>query len=86
MNFKFHNHFKKTYLKSSKKLQKAIDNRLLLFESAPFAESLKNHILQGKYKNYRSINITGDYRALYKEISKNEVIFVKLGTHSELYR
>lgn len=85
MQFRFHNHFKKTYSKLPKKLQKAVDNRLLMFAEAPFAISLKNHLLTGKYKNYRSINITGDYRALYKEMSEDEVIFVKLGTHSELY-
>jgi len=86
MKFRFHNHFKKKYLKLPKKLQEAINNRFLLFFEAPFAASLKNHALIGKYKAYRSINITGDYRALYKEISEDEVIFVKIGTHSELYK
>ena len=85
MKYRFHNHFKKSYLKLSKKLQKAVDNRLLLFSKEPFTISLNNHPLTGKFKGYRSINITGDYRAFYKEISKNEVIFVKVGTHSELY-
>ena len=85
MKYQFHNHFKKAYLKLPKKLQEAVDNRLLLFSKDQFASSLKNHLLVGKYKGYRSINITGDYRAFYKEISEDKVIFVKVGTHSELY-
>lgn len=59
---------------------------MLLFAKTPCAKSLHNHILSGKYTNYRSINITGDYRALYKQVSEKEVIFVKLGTHSQLYK
>jgi len=85
MKFKFHNHFKKAYLKLPKRIKEAVNNRLLLFEELPFEFSLKNHALTGKYKNYRSINITGDYRAIYKVVVEDEVIFVKIGTHSELY-
>lgn len=85
MNYQFHNHFKKTYLKLPQKLKDAVNKKLVLFSKHPNSSSLNNHILIGKYKNYRSINITGDYRAIYKEISKNKVIFVKLGSHSELY-
>ncbi len=36
-------------------------------------------------KSTGSINITGDYRAVYKEIGKQEVIFVILESHSHLY-
>jgi len=85
MNYQFHNHFKKTYLKLPKKLKNTVDKKLLLFSENPHSSTLNNHTLIGKYKNYRSINITGDYRAIYKEISKYKVLFVKMGTHSELY-
>jgi len=85
MNYQFHNHFTKTYQKLTKKLRDTVDAKLFLFAKDPYSPSLNNHILIGKYKDYRSINITGDYRAIYKEISKDKVIFVKLGSHSELY-
>lgn len=85
MNYQFHNHFKKTYQKLPKKLRDAVDTKLFLFAKNPYLASLNNHILIGKYKDYRSIKITGDYRAIYKEISKERVIFVKIGSHSELY-
>ena len=57
-----------------------------MFVQNPFSPSLHHHPLSGEFSNYRSINITGDYRALYKQIDKNHVIFVKLGTHSQLYK
>ena len=86
MNYQFHIHFKKAYLKLPKKLKDTVDKKLFLFAKNPYDSILNNHLLIGKYKNYRSINITGDYRAIYKEISKDKVIFVKLGSHSKLYR
>lgn len=35
--------------------------------------------------NY-SINITGDWRAIYMPININEVLFIAFGTHSQLYK
>ena len=34
--------------------------------------------------NYRSINISGDWRAVFEQ-NNDEVYFVTLGTHSQLY-
>jgi len=86
MKYQFHNHFKKAYLKLPEKIKKSVDGKLVLFSENPFETILSNHPLLGKYKGYRSINITGNYRAVYKELKEDKVIFVKLGTHSELYR
>lgn len=38
----------------------------------------------GKYLGFRSIDITYDYRALFREFD-NSVHFTYLGTHKELY-
>jgi mRNA-degrading endonuclease YafQ of YafQ-DinJ toxin-antitoxin module len=38
---------------------------------------------------YRSINVTGDWRALYSEQQQNGkeiIVFEMLGTHSQLYQ
>ncbi|MBI2330404.1 type II toxin-antitoxin system mRNA interferase toxin, RelE/StbE family [Candidatus Daviesbacteria bacterium] len=59
--------------------------RLELFIINQFHPQLNNHSLTGKYKGNRSINITGDWRAIYSE-EKDSVIFELLGTHSQLYR
>lgn len=85
MNVRFHKNFVKSYQKRSPKIQQAADKKLRLFAENPFSSMLGNHPLIGKFKGYRSINITGDFRAIYKEIRQDTVIFVLLGTHSELY-
>ena len=85
IGIEYHRHFIKAYHKLSKKEQMKTDDRIRLFSKDPFSPKLENHALTGKYQGYRSINITGDYRAVYKEISKQEVVFVILGTHAQLY-
>ena len=46
---------------------------------------LNNHPLKGKWSGYRSINISGDLRALYKEMGEDKVIFTNIGSHNQLY-
>lgn len=45
---------------------------------------LNNHSVDKAFTDCRSINVTGDYRAIFKE-ENNVIIFLKIGTHSELY-
>jgi addiction module RelE/StbE family toxin len=85
MKYQLHKNFVKSYRKFPKKLQLAVKDKLSLFRRQPFVQELNNHALSGKYEGYRSINITGDYRAIYKIISEKRVIFVVLGTHAKLY-
>ncbi len=80
--------YSKNFLKQSKKLapktRQQVVARLRIFAHNPLAPELNNHPLRGKYKEYRSINISGDLRALY--LTKgDEVIFDVIGTHSQLY-
>lgn len=84
--------FKKSFEKSKKKLslsvRKKLRARLFLFEEDPFHALLNNHALHGKYLGYRSINITGDLRAIFEELSDGTyefVEFVEIGSHSQLY-
>lgn len=81
----FYKHFNKTYQKSSAKIKKHFQNRLKLFTQDPFHPLLNNHVLHGDFETYRSINITGDVRAIYKAINEQTVEFVLLGSHGELY-
>ena len=46
---------------------------------------LNNHMLEGEWIGCRSINVTGDIRAVFEELSHKHVEFVAIGTHSELY-
>lgn len=85
MDVEFHKQFKKRYelLKPSERVK--CDKRLLLFRKDPFHLSLRNHALRGAYAGFRSIDITGDVRAVYEPIGEEYAYFVYLGTHSELY-
>lgn len=84
MEIRYHKHFKKQYLKLPENMRQKFKLRLVLFVSDPFNPELNNHALSGKYVGRRSINITGDLRAIYE--IKNECIhFLLIGTHSELY-
>ncbi len=81
----FHKNFKKQTAKF-KTLKTKIDQRLFLFIDDPFNPILNNHPLIGKYKGYRSINITADYRAVYESINDDMSLFITLDKHSNLYR
>lgn len=76
--------FLKQYDKADPKIRLAFKKRRRLFQENPFDPQLRNHALSGRYHGFRSINITGDWRALYRAKGKL-VIFEALGTHSQLY-
>ena len=84
MQVRLHKHFVKTYNRL-RHIQNQTDERILLFTKEPFHPLLENHPLHGKFKGCRSINITGDYRAVYEPITEDLAFFTDLGTHSELY-
>jgi addiction module RelE/StbE family toxin len=85
MNIILHRNFKGRYKKLKTSEQMRVKERLALFLSDEFNPALNNHPLRGKYNGYRSINITGDLRAIYKFQSPDVRIFVTLGTHHALY-
>jgi addiction module RelE/StbE family toxin len=80
--------YSKGFIKQAKKLNPETRKRLLervaIFSDNPLHSVLRNHQLKGKYKEYRSIDVTGDIRALYLQ-KENEAIFDMVGTHSQLY-
>lgn len=86
MKIRLHKNFEKQYKKLQSGEKKKFKERRNLFLKNEFHPLLNNHPLRGKYKGYRSIQITGDLRAIYKWVSNNECIFVVIDTHSNLYR
>ena len=85
--------YSRSFVKQLKKaplyIKIAFRNKLSLFLKNPFHPLLNNHSLKGKYSYCRSINVTGDWRAIFSEISDKKervVIFVAFGTHSQLYK
>ena len=58
--------FKKNYKKLTEPQKRKFKERRDLFLRDEFDPVLNNHALSGKYVGYRSINVTGDLRVLYK--------------------
>lgn len=80
---KFLRQFEKLPLKVRKQTLKRIED----FRIGRNLPRLHDHQLKGEYADYRSINITGDVRALYyRQEDGVVVIFAFIGTHARLYR
>ena len=90
MKIKFGRKFVKRYEKADQKIKDAVKKRIEIFRTNHLDPLLNNHRLTGKYSGYRSINITGDWRALYTQHTNEErvivILFEILGTHSQLYK
>jgi len=77
--------FEKQFKKLPKKLKQKAIERLQLFVSDPMDYRLDNHPLTGECAGHRSIDVTGDMRAIYKKVDERVARFVAIGSHSELY-
>lgn len=84
MKVSYSKDFQRQYSKLAPKIRKKVDERVLLWQNDPLNSQLRDHQLKGKHKEYRSIDVTGDYRALYLR-EGNLAIFDILGSHSQLY-
>ncbi len=81
--------FQKQLAKAPAAILKAFKKRRSLFLVDPLHPMLHNHKVKGAYEGMKSINVTGDWRALFREreVGTNKVIiFEFLGTHSQLYK
>ncbi|OGY27884.1 MAG: hypothetical protein A2Z42_02270 [Candidatus Woykebacteria bacterium RBG_19FT_COMBO_43_10] len=81
----YHQDFKRNYRKLSPKVKGKLEERLRIFSKDEFNPILNNHALKGKWLGYRSINVTGDIRAIFKR-NPAVVIFVTIDSHSNLYQ
>ena len=57
----------------------------LLIEERSLAERYKDHFLEGSFSDYRECHIEPDWLLIYKLYS-SEILFVRTGTHSDLFR
>jgi addiction module RelE/StbE family toxin len=83
----FSKRFLKALRKAPRKIQIAYRDRLEIFLADRYHPLLNNHSLLGKLTQYRSINISGDWRAIFRELEDGNLVFFDfLGTHSQLYK
>jgi addiction module RelE/StbE family toxin len=81
----YHKKFLKSFHKLPAKIKNKCFEKIKLFQKNPFDPRLNNHSVESAYPQWRSINITGDYRALFEIKTEDTVVFMMIGTHSELY-
>lgn len=86
MEADYHKKFIKAFEKLHPKIKSKFLERLEIFKVNPFSPVLNNHSVAPEYAGWRSIDITGDYRALFEMIDENAVKFMRIGTHSQLYK
>lgn len=85
MTIRLHWKFEKKPEKLPASLEQKFLERVRLFHENKFHPLLNNHSVEKRFPGCRSVNVTGDYRAIFKEVG-DDTIFVNIGTHSELYR
>src|SRR3954463_4402610 len=74
--------FIRQYKRVNVRIKKFVDRQLQLFRKNPLDRGLNNHPLLEEWSGYRSIDITADYRAIYKEVREGKelnVLFHRLG-------
>jgi len=86
MNVIFHKRFDKMASKLPSKIKAKMVERITTFSKDPLAHMLRNHALNTPYEGSYSIDVTGDYRAIYFLVDNQTAMFTHIGTHSQLYK
>ena len=86
MRVDFTKSFDKQFQKLPRKKQEQARDAISLSLDNALHPALRNHALKGEWRDYRSISAGGDLRLHYKLINDNAVLFVAVGTHSQLYK
>ena len=89
MKVRYSPDFYRKYKKADVRIQNRVDEKIEVFLKDPYDLQLDNHTLKRQWGGYRSVDITSDWRAIYKETQigdESVAYFVALGTHDELYR
>ena len=80
----FSKNFDKQYQKLPNNVKKKFCDRLLILLDQENHPLLRVHELKGIKAPLLSMNVTGDYRALFLK-ERGCLFFQEIGTHSELY-
>ena len=58
---------------------------LIIANEFPLPPEWLDHSLKGNYADHRECHVGGDFLLIYR-IENGQVMFVRTGTHSELFR
>ncbi len=82
MNVVFHKRFDKMASKLSPKIKAKMVERITVFSKDPLDNILRNHALNTPYRGSYSIDITGDYRAIYYLADDQTALFTHIGVRT----
>ncbi|MDP3646412.1 MAG: type II toxin-antitoxin system YafQ family toxin [bacterium] len=85
MQFPTHREFERRAKKLPQAIHEKVWQRITLMVVGEFNPILNNHKLNPPYEGYRSINITGDYRLVYKKLATDTYYLRAVGTHHQLF-
>lgn len=77
--------FDKQFKKQPAKIEKEFEKRIEIFLTNMNDPLLRIHKLRGVYKELWSLNVTSDVRVVFDKGGEPVIIFVAIGSHSELY-
>ncbi|HLC70349.1 MAG TPA: type II toxin-antitoxin system mRNA interferase toxin, RelE/StbE family [Patescibacteria group bacterium] len=87
MQIEYSRRFIKELRRAPRKIQVAFYQRLKIFIDNPNHPLLHLHELEGRLGGCFSLNITGDWRAIYERLENGQIVFfIMIGTHSRLYK
>jgi addiction module RelE/StbE family toxin len=86
MKIDFSKGFNKQFEKLPQKRQEKARAAIALYLQNPKASSLRLHDLQGKWPGHHSLSAGGDLHIHFKMIDQNTLLFVAIGSHSQLYK
>ena len=88
MRITYTKHFIKNYrqrIHPNSQLKVRFGKRVNLFTQDRTHPFLRDHKLIGKKQQFRSFSITGDIRIIYREISTEHMLFIDIGSHTQVY-
>ena len=88
MNLKRHKQFLKDWNKiklTDGQFTKFIEYSECLLLEKPLPDASKDHSLQGEYQDCREFHLGGDMLVIYMPC-ENYTVFLRLGTHSQLFK
>ena len=85
MDLERHGEFKRQYKKLDRAIRGKLEERFRLLVTDAFNPLLNNHKLHHPWDGYSSINITGDWRLVYKKLGADAYYLRAVGTHHQLF-
>ena len=85
IKFDKHRNFKADFKKLTEKQKTMFYQRMKLFIQNPRSEALKVHKLHGNLSGLSAFSLGGDLRIIFSWIDKDHIIFLRIGTHNQVY-